>query len=67
MISFIEECLSGVTKPENIDDYVEKWHNGNTGITLQEYLGMTLSEFRRWIINDEEIYKIIEERKCQKQ
>ena len=34
---------------EEIDDRIDKWHQGGTGQTLIEYLGMTRDEYRDWV------------------
>lgn len=32
-----------------IDDYIEEWHNNDSEDTIYEYLGMTESEYALWI------------------
>ena len=49
-MNFIELCLSGEVLEDEIDDFVEKWHNGEEGrdIELHEYLGMRWNEYSLW-------------------
>ena len=36
-----------------IDDYVEYWHNNDIGVSLQDFLGMTKTEYVQWIKNSD--------------
>jgi hypothetical protein len=49
-MSFIEACLQGDVLEEEIDQFVEAWHEGREGsdVTLHEYLGMEWSEYQLW-------------------
>jgi hypothetical protein len=51
MSNFVEDILSGKTKIESIDDYVEEWHLSDSTKTIYEYLGLTWEEYGRWIVN----------------
>lgn len=49
-MSFIDDCLSGVTSPDKIDTYIKQWSDGEKGLNqeLHEYLGMTWEEYSIW-------------------
>jgi len=49
-MSFVEQCLEGSVLEEEIDRFVEDWHEGREGadMELHEYLGMTWEEYRLW-------------------
>ena len=49
MSSFIEMCLSGDTLPDDIDDFVDKWHESDSDLPIHEYLGMTRDEYLSWV------------------
>lgn len=49
MSSFIEQCLSQMAAPEDIDDFINQWHDGSGTQSLHEFLGMTLKEYAFWI------------------
>ncbi|RFP16625.1 hypothetical protein D0T25_18390 [Duganella sp. BJB488] len=51
MSSFIEKCLAHEATPEDIDDYIELWHQNPGDQPLHEYLGMTRNEYALWIVN----------------
>ena len=45
--TFVEKCLAGLALLEDIDDYVEAWHegSGDPDATLADYLGFTTEEY----------------------
>ena len=47
--SFIELCVRGEALLEEIDDYVDKWHEGGSNQKLNEFLGMDEHEYALWM------------------
>lgn len=47
--NFIKKCIKGTATIEDIYDYIDKWHNGNSTLPLYEYLGMTKAEYTVWM------------------
>ncbi|WP_415844674.1 hypothetical protein ACMYUJ_17245 [Stutzerimonas zhaodongensis] len=49
-MDFIRSCLNGDVLIEEIDDFVEAWHEGREGADqeLHEYLGMSWDEYSLW-------------------
>nr|VFK27282.1 MAG: hypothetical protein BECKMB1821G_GA0114241_102638 [Candidatus Kentron sp. MB]VFK31100.1 MAG: hypothetical protein BECKMB1821I_GA0114274_102038 [Candidatus Kentron sp. MB]VFK75520.1 MAG: hypothetical protein BECKMB1821H_GA0114242_102437 [Candidatus Kentron sp. MB] len=49
-MNFIERCLSGDALMDEIDDYVERWSDGEEGkgMALHDFLGMTWEEYSIW-------------------
>lgn len=49
-MSFVELCLEGSVLEEEIDQFVEDWHEGREGADMQlhEYLGMSWDEYQIW-------------------
>nr|VFJ46037.1 MAG: hypothetical protein BECKFM1743A_GA0114220_100321 [Candidatus Kentron sp. FM]VFJ51562.1 MAG: hypothetical protein BECKFM1743C_GA0114222_100982 [Candidatus Kentron sp. FM]VFK10338.1 MAG: hypothetical protein BECKFM1743B_GA0114221_101364 [Candidatus Kentron sp. FM] len=49
-MNFIEKCLSGDAFMDEIDDYVERWSDGEEGegMALHDFLGMTWEEYSIW-------------------
>ncbi len=47
--SFIELCMDGKVLLEEIDDFVDKWHESSQDVSLHEYLGMTWEEYSAWV------------------
>lgn len=46
---FYQLFKEGKAKAEEIDDYIEKWHNGGSIENLHGFLGMPLEEFNIWV------------------
>jgi len=63
MSNFIEKCLLGEARLEDVDDFVEKWHGGDGELSLHEYLGMTKAEYSRWITDPEALLPMIDRRR----
>lgn len=51
MSNFIEKCLLREAQPQDIDDFIELWHQNPGGQSLHEYLGMTRNEYAFWVAN----------------
>lgn len=49
MSSFIKKCVRGEALLEDIDDFVEAWHKGESKLSLKRFLGMTDSEYSLWV------------------
>ncbi|WP_445345777.1 hypothetical protein [Acinetobacter bohemicus] len=50
MVTFIDQCLSGDVFLDEIDNFIDKWHEGEAGEDqeLFEYLGMSENEYILW-------------------
>jgi hypothetical protein len=59
--TFIDRCLRGTALPDQIDQYVEKWHDGEIGqdVELRELLGMDRHEYAIWMRDANAIYGIV--------
>lgn len=59
MYNFIDKCLNGDALPEEIDDYIDTWHKGGTGMELHHFLGMTEEEYQAWLFEPDILAFII--------
>jgi len=51
-MNFIELCLAGEVLEDEIDDFVERWHEGDSEETsLHDFLGMDWDEYSLWATN----------------
>jgi hypothetical protein len=50
--NFIDACLEGEALPQQIDDYIDAWHNSDTREPIYRFLGMTEDEYSLWVEND---------------
>jgi len=59
---FIQQCLGGKAKLEDINDWVDAWHDPNVIIplSLHVYLGMTWEEYSLWVHDPSTLSAIIE-------
>jgi hypothetical protein len=50
-MNFISSCVAGIAKPEQIGDWVARWHRGEAGIdqNLADYLGLSQDEYAHWV------------------
>lgn len=49
-LTFIERCLAGTARPEDIENWVDEWHDASgTSPSLAEFLGMTDEEYAVWV------------------
>lgn len=56
---FIEACLCGEAILEDLDDYVDYWHEHPSDMTLREFLGMTPYEYGQWVQRDDTVLRDI--------
>ena len=62
MRTFLEMVLSGGAQPEDIDDFVDRWHEDSDSRTLSESLGMSDDEYALWVEKSDALGLIIEAR-----
>jgi len=53
MSNFIEKCLSGDALLDEVDDYVDEWHEGDGSTPLHRFLGMKRSEYELWVMDSD--------------
>lgn len=56
---FIEACLDGDALLEEIDDYIDQWHDSDTDEELYEFLGLTALEYNIWLLKGNSFIKSI--------
>jgi hypothetical protein len=47
--TFVDLCLARNVLLEEIDDFVDRWHEAPEGTELHDYLGMTQEEYSLWL------------------
>lgn len=62
--SFISRCIEGEAVIEDVDLFIDLWHNGEVGhgMELREYLGMTVTEYAEFMKNPEALIEILQQR-----
>ena len=57
--TFVSACLEGEADLFDLDDYVDYWHDNDTGISLREFLGLTPYEYQEWGKSSDSIFRDI--------
>lgn len=62
-MKFMDACISGDALLEEIEDFIDEWHEGDSEEELYEFLGMTKQEYAIWVENDAILKTIFHARK----
>jgi hypothetical protein len=46
---FLDLLIAGKVSPDQIDDFVDRWHEAPGGRELHDHLGMTSEEYSLWL------------------
>ena len=65
MSSFIEQCLSGHALLDEIDDFIDTWHESDSDLELHDFLGMSNDEFSAWVKDSSVLPHIIRAKRKQ--
>lgn len=57
--NFIEDFFEEGLMIEDIDDYVEYWHNNETSCSLKEFLGLDNFEYQIWLQKGNDVIRDI--------
>lgn len=57
--NFIDDFFSEGLLIDDIDDYVEFWHNHDSNDTLREFLGLTEYEYEVWMQEGNDVVRDI--------
>ena len=49
MKTFLDVVLAGDARADDIDDFVDRWHDGDATCSLAEFLGMSHDEYALWV------------------
>jgi hypothetical protein len=47
--TFIAQVVDGRVLPEEIDDFIDQWHDGDGDETLAAFLGMSEEQYDMWV------------------
>lgn len=59
-MTFIDLVLAGKASLGDIDDWVRRWHCGETLLELRDWLGMTEHQYRWWNADHRSLRTIVE-------
>lgn len=66
MSNFIIDCINGDALMSDVNDYIDKWHENDTGLPLHEFLGMRKKEYILFIEDENYLGSIIRAHKSDK-
>ena len=49
--TFVCKCARGEVLLDEVDDFVDRWHEGEQEEDLHEFLGMTRREYSLWVVD----------------
>ena len=58
-MTFIDLVLAGKASLGDIDDWVRRWHCGETLLDLRDWLGMTERQYETWSKNKRSLSTIV--------
>lgn len=59
MSNFITDCINGDALLSDIDDYIDEWHEGDSELPLNQFLGMTESEYQLFVQDESYLASIV--------
>lgn len=60
MTTFVELCMKGQKKPEDIDDFIEEWHaSPENGVSLREAIGVPIEIYSEFMMRSSALDKYI--------
>jgi hypothetical protein len=63
--SFVERALAGEVTIDEIDDFVDDWHDNPGDLPLYEHLGFTKDEYALWLKSPDSLPLILSSRKLE--
>jgi hypothetical protein len=60
---FVDMCLRGDALADEVDDFVDRWHNSDSQEELAEFLGFTPEEYALWVEKPNSIHFIVHARR----
>lgn len=50
-MTFMDDLRAGKVSPEDVDDYIDDWHEGEQSHRhLEDYLGMSIPLYQAWVV-----------------
>ncbi|MFT5707958.1 MAG: hypothetical protein ACI9ES_002260 [Oceanospirillaceae bacterium] len=57
--SFVSLCVEGHALCDDIDDFIDEWHDSDSNDEIFEFLGMSEEEYKLWLHEPDIIYYVI--------
>lgn len=62
--TFLERYLNGEVLAEDIDDFIDIWHENPAGKEIYEFLGMSTKEYSLWLRDPDTLPQIAQARRA---
>lgn len=62
-MTFVQRYLDGKASPEDIDDDIGLWHEGENNGELHDFLGLSIEEYAEWLMHPSKLRHILEKRR----
>lgn len=59
MITFLRLVATGMIKAEDIDDWIEEWHDTECSVSLAQSLGMSDEDYAAWVEDPDYLAEIL--------
>ena len=63
---FFELLMAGKVSPDQIDDFIDRWHEAPGGRELHDDLGMTSEEYSLWLRVPDALHYVVSARREKK-
>jgi hypothetical protein len=65
-MNFLDAVLSGNAFLEEIDDFVDAWHNSDSDLEIYDYLGLSFDEYSIWVEQPQLLSMVINSKRFKK-
>jgi hypothetical protein len=62
--TFVEAWQTHGAELHDIDDWVDAWHKGGSGVSLAQWLGFTKAQYMGWVLEPDCLLQILETTAC---
>lgn len=60
MNTYLQDYIDGIIKYDDIDDYIDKWHDSESILPLHEYLGITEGEYTLFVMDYQSLQRTVD-------
>lgn len=64
--TFLQACIDGDACLDDADDWIDQWHDGDTGVELIDYMGFTWEQWNWYLLDPDVCLKTVVRWKTEK-
>jgi DNA-binding transcriptional ArsR family regulator len=61
--TFFSSYIRGEAAAHDIDDFVDTWHAGGTGMSLPDFLGFSQKEYALWVVRPDSLESLLKKKR----